>query len=185
MYLSHTRSKTTTHQKIGSTTYFSRWEHPYPVVLARSPLTRYIYHMLRITSNLFIDENELEERFVRSSGPGGQNVNKVSTAVQLRLNVAGSASIPEDVKERLARIAGKMMTVDGMLIIEARRFRTQERNRRDARDRLVSLLRRALLPQKQRRPTRPTKASLEERLRRKSRTAQLKQTRGRRWSSED
>jgi ribosome-associated protein len=154
-------------------------------MFAQATTVRYINLMLRINSSLVLDDSEFEERFVRSSGPGGQNVNKVATAVQLRLNVAGSASIPDDVKKRLSQIVGRLMTEDGILIIEARRFRTQERNRRDARERLVSLLRRASLPQKQRRPTRPTTASLEERMRRKARTALLKKTRGRRWSVED
>lgn len=153
--------------------------------LAQGFPVRYIVSMLRITATLTLDDRELEERFIRSSGPGGQNVNKVASAVQLRLDVTGSASIPETVKERLARIAGKLITEDGILIIEARRFRTQERNRRDARERLASLLRRAMVPQKQRRPTRPTHASLEDRLRSKSRKGQLKKTRGRRWSAED
>ena len=107
--------------------------------------------MIRITETVIIEEDEIRERFIRSSGPGGQNVNKVATAVQLRFDVSGSRSVPEEMRERLARLAGRRMTGEGVLIIEARRFRTRERNRRDARDRLVELLRRAAEPARSRR----------------------------------
>jgi ribosome-associated protein len=99
--------------------------------------------MIRVTKTIVLDESEIKERFVRSSGPGGQNINKVATAVQLRFDLRNSRSIPDEVRERLVRSAGKRVTGEGVLIIEARRFRTQERNRQDARDRLVEWIRRA------------------------------------------
>lgn len=134
--------------------------------------------MLRITGTLAIDEHELEERFIRTSGPGGQNVNKVASAVQLRFDLAASA-LPEDVKRRLARLAGRRLSADGVLTIEANRFRTQERNREDARQRLVELVRRAAEPPKPRKPTKPTLASKRRRLEAKTRRGALKAARGR------
>lgn len=134
--------------------------------------------MLRITGTLAIDEHELEERFIRTSGPGGQNVNKVASAVQLRFGLAASA-LPEDVKRRLARLAGRRLSADGVLTIEANRFRTQERNREDARQRLVELVRRAAEPPKPRKPTKPTLASKRRRLEAKTRRGALKAARGR------
>jgi Protein chain release factor B len=134
--------------------------------------------MLRITGTLAIDEHELEERFIRASGPGGQNVNKVASAVQLRFDLAASA-LPEDVKRRLARLAGRRLSADGVLTIEANRFRTQERNREDARQRLVELVRRAAEPPKPRKPTKPTLASKRRRLEAKTRRGALKAARGR------
>ena len=120
--------------------------------------------MIRVTGTICIDEDEIRERFVRSSGPGGQNVNKVATAVQLRFDVRNSRSLAEEVRERLLRLAGKRVTGDGVLIIEASRFRTRERNRRDARDRLAQWLEKAAAPVKPRRKTGPTTGSKERRL---------------------
>jgi ribosome-associated protein len=120
--------------------------------------------MLRITDGILIDESELGFRFVRSPGPGGQNVNKVATACQLRFDVAGCASLSEDVKRRLRALAGKRMTSAGELVLVARRHRTQPQNRQDAVERLISLLRAAAVPPKKRRPTRPTAASRQRRL---------------------
>src|SRR6478736_9879416 len=108
--------------------------------------------MIRVTNSLSIDEDELQESFIRASGPGGQNVHKVSTAVQLRFDVRHSPNLPEDVRERLERLAGQRLTNDGVIIITAQRFRTQERNREDAQARLVELIRQATERPKPRRP---------------------------------
>jgi ribosome-associated protein len=132
---------------------------------------------IRITPTLLLDEAEIAESFVRASGPGGQNVNKVETAVQLRLDVARSPSLPEAVKARALRLAGRRATAEGVIVIDARRFRTQERNRQDARDRLVLLLRRAAEPPRPRIATRPTLASRRRRLETKRRQATTKRTR--------
>ena len=133
--------------------------------------------MLRITDHIAIDESEIDETFVRSSGPGGQNVNKLSTAVQLRFDVRRSPSLPNDVAIRLMRLAGKRMTKDGVLVIVAQRHRTQERNRADAIDRLATLIREAAVAPTPRRATKPTKASRERRLEGKSRHSRTKQLR--------
>lgn len=121
--------------------------------------------------------SELSFEFVRSSGPGGQNVNKVSTTAQLRFDILGSTVLPEDAKTRLIRIAGKRVTSDGILLLEARRYRTQEQNRDDAIARFDNLLRRALEPPKRRVPTRATAASQERRLQSKKRKGEIKKTR--------
>ena len=132
-----------------------------------------------MTRSISIDEEEIREVFVRASGPGGQNVNKVSTAVQLRFDVANSPSLPDGVRERLARIAGRRMTEDGVLVIDARQFRTQLKNREDARQRLVELVRKAAVPPKKRKKTRPTRASKEKRLESKRRRKRTKEGRKR------
>jgi ribosome-associated protein len=133
--------------------------------------------MIRVTTAISIDEREIEEHFVRASGPGGQNVNKLSTAVQLRFDVRGSPSLPAEVRERLARFAGARLTRDGVLIITAQRHRTQARNRADALDRLVELIRRAAIVPRPRRPTKPSKASRERRVEAKKRRSGLKRLR--------
>ena len=120
--------------------------------------------MIVVTPRISIDERELSEQFVRSTGPGGQNVNKVSTAVQLRFDAGRSPALTPDVRERLARLAGHLMTDDGVVVIIAQRFRTQERNRTDARERLLALLRAAAEPPVPRTATRPTRGSKRRRL---------------------
>jgi ribosome-associated protein len=134
--------------------------------------------VIEITPAIAIDEAELEESFVRASGPGGQNVNKVATAVQLRFDVRRSPSLPEAVKARLERLAGARLTADGVLLITARSHRTQERNRQDALARLVELIRRATVPPVPRRPTKPTKASRRRRLEAKGKRSEVKRLRG-------
>ena len=133
--------------------------------------------MLRISRNLSIDENDLEIGFVRASGPGGQNVNKLSTAAQLRFDTSRIA-LPEDARARLVRLAGRRMTKDGVIVIHAQRFRTQERNRADAIDRLVELLREAMVRPTPRRATRPTLGSKQRRLEGKKRRGDIKARRG-------
>jgi ribosome-associated protein len=138
--------------------------------------------MIRITDEIAIDEGEISEAFVRASGPGGQNVNKLATAVQLRFDVRHSPSLPPDVRARLVRLAGSRLTQDGVLVIMAQRHRTQERNREDARERLFELIRQAAVRPKPRRPTRPTAASRERRIEGKKRRAGVKRLRGARPS---
>ena len=133
--------------------------------------------MIRITDQISIDESELEESFVRSSGPGGQNVNKLSTAVQLRFDVRQSPSLPNDVALRLMRLGGRRVTKDGVLVIIAQNHRTQERNRADARQRLVALIQEATVRPVPRRATKPPKASRQKRLEGKKHRSVIKQHR--------
>ena len=137
--------------------------------------------MIYVTPTLSIDDSEVEEKFVRASGPGGQNVNKVATAVQLRFDAGQSASIDDEVRERLKAIAGSRMTADGVLVIDSREFRTQAQNREAARERLVELLRQATIRPKRRRKTRPSGAVKARRLdskRHRSDTKQRRRTAG-------
>jgi ribosome-associated protein len=140
--------------------------------------------MIRLTDKISLDEREIDESFVRASGPGGQNVNKLSTAVQLRFDVRNSPSLPGDVRGRLERLAGSRLTRDGVLVIIAQSHRTQARNRDDAMDRLIALVRRAAIAPRPRRPTRPTRASRERRIESKKRRAGVKRLRGARPSFE-
>ncbi len=133
--------------------------------------------MIPVTDAIAIDEREIEESFVRASGPGGQNVNKVASAVQLRFDVAASPSLPEPVRTRLKTLAGKRLTQDGVLVIMAQRFRSQEQNRHDALERLKSLIRRAAMAPTPRRPTKPTLASKRRRLESKVRRSKIKSLR--------
>jgi len=135
--------------------------------------------MIQITDEVALDEGELEFSFIRASGPGGQNVNKVSTAVQMRFDARRSPSLPDDVSARLQKLAGARLTLDGVIVITANRHRTQERNRADAVQRLSALIAKAAVPPVKRRPTRPTKASKERRLVTKARRAGVKTMRGR------
>ena len=130
--------------------------------------------MIRITPSISIGEDEIEEHFIRASGPGGQNVNKLASAVQLRFDVRRSPRLPEDVRARLERLAGRRLTREGVLVINAQRHRTQERNRADARERLVDLIRRAAVAPAPRRPTKPTAGARERRLQSKKHRATIK-----------
>lgn len=134
--------------------------------------------MIAIRDSIAIDERELDETFVRASGPGGQNVNKLSTAVQLRFDLRGSPNIPPAMKERAEKLAGQRLTREGIIVISADRFRTQEQNREDARARLIDLLQRASIIPKVRRKTRPTLASKKRRIEGKKRRSEVKNRRG-------
>ena len=133
--------------------------------------------MLHITRSITINENEITFSFIRSSGPGGQNVNKVATAVQIRFDIKNSLSLPEAVKKRLIRLGGSRITDDGVLNITAQRFRTQERNRIDGLERLTTLIRKAATPPKPRRKTRPPKKSIEKRIQNKKNRSRIKKLR--------
>lgn len=136
--------------------------------------------LIEITPRISIDEDELVEHFVRAAGPGGQNVNNVATAVELRFDVAGSPNLPDPVRARLSRLAGRRLTQEGVLVLKSDRFRSQERNRADARERLFALIREASVPPRPRIPTRPSRAAKERRLEAKGRRGQVKRLRSRR-----
>lgn len=133
--------------------------------------------MIQITPSFQIDERELQLEYVRASGPGGQNVNKVATAVQLRFDITNSSSLASGIKGRLIQLAGNRVNADGILMIEAKRFRTQEANREDAIQRFVELVRRSIVPPKPRRKTKPTSASKEKRLKEKKQRGEIKKER--------
>lgn len=133
--------------------------------------------MIKIAPNITLDESEIKFSFIRSPGPGGQNVNKVATAVQLRFNIPRSPSLPDDVRSRLLKWVGNKITVQGDLIIKASRYRTQERNKHDALKRLIELLKRAAIPPKKRKKTKPTLASVQRRLTKKKLHARIKSLR--------
>jgi ribosome-associated protein len=141
--------------------------------------TVYSDSMLRVTNAIVIDEADLDERFVRASGPGGQNVNKVASAVELRFDVARSSALDEGTRQRLRQLAGSRLTAEGVLLIDARRYRTQADNRKDARQRLAALIRAAAARPKTRRRTTPTSTSIERRITTKRRRGEKKERRGR------
>ncbi|MCB9247936.1 MAG: aminoacyl-tRNA hydrolase [Ignavibacteriales bacterium] len=133
--------------------------------------------MIKITPNIQINSDDLRFAFIRSSGPGGQNVNKVATAVQLKFDVVNNNDLPEEIKEKLIKLAGKKITTSGILIIEAKRFRTQEKNKQDAIGRLIKLIQKAAVKEKPRKKTKPTYAASEKRIETKKIRSQLKKQR--------
>jgi ribosome-associated protein len=154
-------------------------------VIASYVPSKYYSDMIRVTRTIAIDESDLVWDFVRASGPGGQHVNKVATAAQLRWDTARATGLADDVRERLRKLAGRRMTADGVLMIVARRYRSQERNRDDALGRLVALVRKAAQRPKPRRKTKPTRASRERRLDEKRHRGNVKRTRRRVRKDED
>jgi len=153
--------------------------------LASAPGGAYPGPMIQVTPEIALDEAEIRFHFVRGSGSGGQNVNKVATAAQLRFDAARAPCLRDDVRQRLMRLAGRRLTDKGVIVIDARRFRTQERNRQDALERLVALIRRAATPPKRRRKTTPSPASRQRRLEDKRRRGELKRSRAPASPSED
>ena len=141
--------------------------------------------MIQITDTFALNENEIQLEFIKATGPGGQNVNKVSSAVQLRFDAAGSSAISDEIYERLKKIAGRRMTTTGMLMIKANRFRSQEQNRQDAVNRLVLMIQRAMETPKQRRPTKPSAASRQRRLATKRHRGEIKRRRKKIGHSEE
>lgn len=141
--------------------------------------------MLQVNPYIAIDPSELGEKFVRSSGPGGQNVNKVATAVQLRFDVRRSPALPEPVRQRLLQLAANRISSDGVLLIEASRFRTQEQNRQDARDRLVAMIRQATVKPKPRKPTKPSAGARKRRIESKKQRGDLKRSRRTKYGIDD
>lgn len=133
--------------------------------------------MIHVTDSISLHENEIQLDFIRASGPGGQNINKVSSAVQLRFDIAKSSALSDDIRKRLRQISGRRMTADGKLIIEARRYRSQDRNREDAISRLVALIRKAAETPRQRRPTKPSAAAKQKRLTAKRHRGETKRRR--------
>ena len=150
---------------------------PCPLAVTYPASSDRLIVMIRITDAIAIEEREVEESFVRAAGPGGQNVNKVATAVQLRFDVRSSPSLPDDVRARLEKLAGRRLTQEGVLIITAQRYRIQERNRQDALERLVALIRRAVVRPAPRRPPTPTASARRRRLEAKSHRAGIKKLR--------